>query len=67
MTTDILQHEGLDPVKYASSDWLVINYEAGMIWKKGAKRIGRKTRIPVFPHKILRKIFMLISSVLILR
>ena len=33
MTADILQREGLEPVKYASSDRLIINYEKGMIGK----------------------------------
>jgi hypothetical protein len=31
MTADILQREGLEPVKYASSDRLIINYERRMI------------------------------------
>jgi len=44
MTADILQCEGLEPVKYASSDRLIINYERRMIWKKATKYIGRKTR-----------------------
>ena len=55
MTADILQCEGFEPVKYASSDRLIINYDTGMIWKKGAKNIGRKTRISVFPHNIFMK------------
>ena len=67
MTADILQREGLEPVKYASSDRFIINYEKRMVWKKGTKYTGRKTRIPVFPHNFLRKIFMLILSYLILR
>lgn len=57
MTADILQREGLEPVKYASSDRLIINYETGMIWKRGAKYIGPKIHISLFPHNFLRKIF----------
>jgi hypothetical protein len=31
MTADILQREGLEPVKYASNDRMIISYELGLI------------------------------------
>jgi hypothetical protein len=34
MTADILQREGLEPMNYASSDRMIINYESGIIWKE---------------------------------
>lgn len=63
MTADILQYEGLEPMNYASSDRMIINYESGIIWKKGTKYIGRITRVSVFPHNFFKKyFFMLILS-----
>jgi len=54
MTADILQCEGLEPVKYASSDRLIINYERRMIWKEATKYIGRKKFFPtVFYERFL--------------
>jgi hypothetical protein len=65
MTADMLQREGLEPVKYASNDRVIISYELGVIWKKVTKYIGRKARVFV-SSQVFTKYFYVIWSDLIL-
>jgi hypothetical protein len=49
MTADILRREGLEPVKYASSDRLIINYEKEWFERKVQSILDVKHVFPFFP------------------
>ena len=67
MTADILQRECLEPVKYASSDRLIINYEKEWFERKIQSILDVKYVFPFFPIIFYERFFMLILSDLILR